>query len=181
MRISRFRLDGIPLCLIFISSACNMPIGWPEQPNGLYNPGPGGTGPISTEAIVGFPWEKVDFRFTDAIGYYTGYVATGDSVALYFASKAGANIPPLQLDTVRTAYWGVSVQLTTDTTGNVIDYRGDSSTAVMERREDGRGMLKPRKSGYVLTPLASIENRHSAPTVYACREIDCVKVRIVSR
>ena len=129
----------------------------------------------------GFPWDKVDFRVADEIGYYTGYVAAGDSVALYFGSKSGANIPPLQLDTVRTGYWGVSVQSVTDTSGKVIDYRGDSAIAVMELREGGRGILKPHKSGYLLTPLASVENRHYGATVYACRGIDCVKVNIVSR
>ena len=179
MRVSRFCLARLPFCLMVLGSACNIPFDWPEQTDELYNPG--AIGPASTEAIIGFPWERVDLRFADALGYYPGYVAAGDSVALYFASKGGADIPPMQLDTVRTGYWGVSVQPVTDTSGNVIDYRGDSAVAVMELREKGRGVLKPRRSGYVLTPLASIENRHHAPPVYACRGIDCVKVKIISR
>jgi hypothetical protein len=178
MRISRYGRLGIPLCLIFLGSACNIPLNWPDDTK-EYSSGAGS--PVSTEAVIGFPWEKVDLRVADALGYYPASITAGDSISLYFASKSGANVHPMQLDTVRTMYWGVSVQSLRDTSENVIDYRGDSSVAVMELREKGRGVLKPRKAGYLLTPLASIENTHYAPAVFACRGGDCVKVKIISR
>ena len=170
MRVARFPLACIPVCLILSSSACSHPYATNEDP----------AGPASTVAIIGFPWDKVDFRFADALGFYRGYVAAGDSAALYFASKSGSDIPAPQLDTVRTAYWSVGIQSTRDTTG-VLDARGDSAIAVMELRENGRGMLKPRKPGYFLSPLPRVENRRYLPTVYACRGADCVKVKIVSQ
>lgn len=170
MRVARFHLACIPFCLPFLSSACSNPYSTNEDP----------AGPASTVAIIGFPWDKVDLRFSDALGFYRGYVATGDSVGLYFASKSGSDIPAPLLDTVRTAYWGVAIQSVVDTTG-VLDARGDSAIAVMEMRENGRGMLKPRKPGYFLSPLPRVENRRYLPTVYACRGTDCVKVRIVSQ
>lgn len=170
MRIARLHLAGSSLCLILSIAACSNPYATNEYPGG----------PESTQAILGFPWDKVDLRFADALGFYRGYVAAGDSVAIYFASKSGSGIPALQLDTVRTASWSVGFRSVTDTTG-VLDARGDSAIAVMEVRENGRAMLKPRKPGYFLTPLPRAENWHYMPTVYACRGTDCVKVRIVSQ
>jgi len=183
MRVSRFSSICTAICLAFVLPGCNMPIGFPDEPPGLAStpcdiPC---TVPIYTQAIVGFPWEKIDFRTVDELGYYSGNVTIGDSVLLYFASESGANAPVAGLDTVHTADWGVSVQSVADTAGTVVDVRGDTAVAVVERRARGGGMLKPRKRGYRLTPLARTESGHIAAVVYSCRAAECVKVNIVSQ
>ena len=183
MRVPRFSATCIALCLTLSGSGCNIPIDFPDQPPGLTQPPCDNpcTVPVYTQAILGFPWEKIDFQSMDNLGYYTGNVAAGDSVLLYFAARSGANAPVAALDTVRTADWVVSVQSVHDTSGTVIDIRGDTVIAVVERRANGGGMLRPRKAGYVLTPVARIESGYAAAFVYSCRAAECVKVKIVSR
>jgi len=153
-------------------SACSIPvdIGPIERP---FQP----QFPTGTDAIVGFPRERVDFGTTYG-NSQLGKLVIGDTVSLFLLHDDRTGIPVLQLsDTVRVVSWRVATwRLVGGLSGS---HYGEEGIATMQHRDaSGRGLLSALKPGLVYLGAGGYGNDTDIP-VYSCTRENCVPVAIV--
>lgn len=155
--------------LLALLSACSIPvdIGSVERP---FEP----QFATETDAIVGFPRERVDFGMTYG-GDPIGKVFKGDTVSLFLLHDKRTDIPVALLsDTVRLVSWRVA---TWRLEGG--SQYGEDGIATMQHREsNGRGILTAIKPGLVYLAAGGYGNGTYIP-VYSCTRENCVRVAII--
>lgn len=155
--------------LLGLLSACSIPvdIGPVERP---FQP----QFATATDAIVGFPRERVDFRTTYG-GDPIGKVLNGDTVSLFLLHDDRTDIPVAQLsDTVRIVSWRVAAWRFE----NGSQYGEDGIATMQHREANGRGILTALMPGLVYLAAGGYGNDTFIP-VYSCTRENCVRIAIV--
>lgn len=133
------------------------------------------TGQVTSRAVVGIPWESIDFRVSSVEQGYPATLRAGESISLYYVEQtARGPLPVSQLDTVRVISWSVNAQ-------SMLSPGTMDPTAASIRADtvSGGAVLTAVKPRHWIYPKPNVGVIFYESYLYSCKQGQCVKVYLV--